>query len=44
MRAEYYADIYRRYQTYVRKYGDNPIFKDRLCGRRTTITIGPRSS
>ena len=27
MRPEYYADVYRRYQTYVKSYGDNEIFK-----------------
>ncbi len=27
MRAEYYADEYRRYQTYVRQYGDDKIYK-----------------
>lgn len=27
MRAEYYADEYRRYQTYVRNYGDNRIYR-----------------
>lgn len=27
MRAEYYADEYRRYQTYVRQYGDQKIYK-----------------
>jgi alpha-N-arabinofuranosidase len=27
MRAEYYADVYRRFQTYVRNFGDNKIFK-----------------
>ena len=27
MRAEFYADQYRRYQTYVRQYGENKIFK-----------------
>lgn len=27
MRAEYYADEYRRYQTYVRQYGDERIYK-----------------
>ncbi len=27
MRPEYYADEYRRYQTYVRNYGDNEIYK-----------------
>ena len=28
MRAEYYADEYRRYATYVRNYGDNKIYKE----------------
>ncbi|MFS0752403.1 alpha-N-arabinofuranosidase [Oceanobacillus sp. 1P07AA] len=27
MRPEYYADLYRRYQTYVRNYGDNQIYR-----------------
>lgn len=27
MRPEYYADLYRRFQTYVRNYGDNKIFR-----------------
>lgn len=27
MRPQYYADLYRRFQTYVRNYGDNKIFK-----------------
>ncbi|HIW34640.1 MAG TPA: alpha-N-arabinofuranosidase [Candidatus Paenibacillus intestinavium] len=31
MRPEYYADLYRRFQTYVRNYGDNKIFKI-ACG------------
>lgn len=31
MRPEYYADLYRRYQTYVRKYGDMSIYKI-ACG------------
>lgn len=31
MRAEYYADEYRRYQTYVRQYGERPIYKI-ACG------------
>ncbi len=31
MRPEYYADEYRRYQTYVRHYGGNKIFKI-ACG------------
>ena len=35
MRPEYYADLYRRYQTYVRQYGNNKIFK---------IACGPNSS
>jgi len=31
MRPEYYADLYRRFQTYVRNYGDNRIHKI-ACG------------
>ncbi len=31
MRPEYYADLYRRFQTYVRNYGDNKIYKI-ACG------------
>ncbi len=31
MRPEYYADLYRRYQTYVRNYGDNKIYRI-ACG------------
>ncbi len=31
MRPEYYADEYRRYQTYVRNYGTNQIYKI-ACG------------
>ena len=31
MRPEYYADLYRRYQTYVRNFGPNMIFKI-ACG------------
>ncbi len=31
MRPEYYADQYRRYQTYVRNFGENRIFKI-ACG------------
>lgn len=31
MRPEYYADVYRRYQTYVRNYGDNKIHRI-ACG------------
>ncbi len=27
MRAEYYSDLYRRYQTYVRNYAGNKIYK-----------------
>ena len=33
MRAEYYADEYRRYQTYVRNFGTNQIYKI-ACGPR----------
>src|SRR5699024_304327 len=31
MRPEFYADLYRQYQTYVRNYGDNQIYKI-ACG------------
>ncbi len=31
MRPEYYADLYRQYQTYVRKYGQENIYKI-ACG------------
>jgi len=31
MRPEYYADVYRRYQTYVRNFGDNKIYRI-ACG------------
>ncbi|MGX7150525.1 alpha-N-arabinofuranosidase [Enterococcus ureasiticus] len=31
MRPEYYADLYRRYQTYVRQYGKDKIYKI-ACG------------
>ncbi|WP_379160456.1 alpha-N-arabinofuranosidase [Paenibacillus sp. sgz5001063] len=34
MRPEYYADLYRQYQTYVRNYGDNKIHR---------IACGPNS-
>ncbi|MBN2222293.1 MAG: alpha-N-arabinofuranosidase, partial [Vallitaleaceae bacterium] len=34
MRPEYYADLYRRYQTYVRNYGENKIYR---------IACGPNS-
>ncbi len=35
MRAEHYADEYRRYQTYVRNYSGNKIFKI-ACGAGTS--------
>lgn len=31
MRPEYYADIYRRFQTYIRNYGENKVYKV-ACG------------
>ena len=31
MRPEYYADLYRRYQTYLHNYGENKLFKI-ACG------------
>jgi len=33
MRPEYYADLYRRYSTYLRNLGDNRLFKI-ACGSR----------
>lgn len=33
MRAEYYADLYRRYALYARDYGDNRLFRI-ACGPR----------
>ena len=35
MRPEYYADEYRRYQTYIRNYSDNQIYKI-ACGANGT--------
>ncbi len=34
MRPEYYADLYRRYQTYVRHYSGNRVYKI-ACGANT---------
>jgi alpha-N-arabinofuranosidase len=34
MRPEYYADLYRRYQTYLRNYGDNKLYRI-ACGANT---------
>lgn len=34
MRPEYYADEYRRYQTYLRNYGENKLYKI-ACGPNT---------
>ncbi len=34
MRAEFYSDEYRRYQTYCRNYGDNKLYKI-ACGSGT---------
>nr|CAA76421.2 alpha-L-arabinofuranosidase [Thermobacillus xylanilyticus] len=34
MRAEYYADLYRQFQTYLRNYGDNKLHKI-ACGANT---------
>ncbi|MCH5188118.1 MAG: alpha-N-arabinofuranosidase [Oscillospiraceae bacterium] len=31
MRPEYYADLYRRFQSYVKNYGDNKVYKI-ACG------------
>lgn len=35
MTPEYYADLYRRFQTYVRQYGENKIFKI-ACGANSS--------
>ena len=35
MTAEHYANVYRRYQTYVRNYGDNRVYKI-ACGASDT--------
>jgi alpha-N-arabinofuranosidase len=35
MRPEYYADLYRRYQTYVRNYGTNKIYRI-ACGANSS--------
>ena len=37
MRPEYYADVYRRYQTYVRSLGDNKVCRI-ACGAGTSTT------
>ena len=34
MRPEYYADLYRQYQTYCRRYGENALYKI-ACGANT---------
>jgi alpha-N-arabinofuranosidase len=41
MRAEYYADEYRRYATYVRNFGESKIYK-LPEEHQLTITIGQR--
>ena len=38
MRAEYYADLYRQYQNFVRNYGDNEIFRIASVLEMTIIT------
>jgi alpha-N-arabinofuranosidase len=35
MRPEYYADLYRQYQTYVRHFGENRVYKI-ACGANDT--------
>lgn len=40
MRPEYYADLYRRYQTYVRQYGEEKIYKIACAFLISMITIG----
>ena len=41
MRPEYYADLYRRYQTYVRQYGDKKSTKS-LAERMSQTIIGQK--
>ncbi len=41
MRPEYYADLYRRYQSYVRDLSDNTVFKI-ACGPNAAIMPGLR--
>ena len=36
MRPEYYADLFRRYQSYVKQYGSNKIYKI-ACGPGTSM-------
>ena len=40
MRPEYYADLYRHYQTFLRNYGDNKLYKIAVAPA-TTTTSGP---
>lgn len=37
MRPEYYSDLYRRFQTFIRSYGDEPIYKV-ACGANADDT------
>ncbi len=39
MRPEYYADLYRRYQTYVRNFGEQPHLQDRLRRQRRRLPL-----
>jgi len=43
MSAEQYADEYRRYQTYVRDFGDNRLYKI-ACGARTMPGLSASAS
>ncbi len=36
MRPEYYADLFRRYQSYVKRYGEKPVYKI-ACGAGTSL-------
>ena len=42
MRPEYYADLYRRYQTYVRQYGDQKKYTKWLAEQMLMTTTGQK--
>ncbi len=42
MRPEYYSDLYRRYQTFIKNYGDEPIYKV-ACGANADDTDWTRT-
>ena len=42
MTAEYYADQYKRYATYVRNFGNNRVFLRSAAARTAPIIAGPK--